>query len=472
MAKYVFRYSRDCQESLKQIGIHCKTKPEPWLHIIVHVADNSKPWDFWAILVWDTRQIVESGKCIFYPLQRRQIRSGKTGNWIVNPAYAKQDRVEKSLPDCKLGLVRRDYADRPYFYSKYAKVTSLPLHLANDNAKSCGNAQFDVALGLGKKHGSASQQDDSAFNNNRQKAQQAEDARQAAPHNVRAIYVYDDKVQQQVGAKTKPEPWLHIACTQARWAIYVWDKREIIEEGPMPRYDAVTGKKANDSHEPLKGDAASKFNFGQHGIQATQKDFMRMTDFAAGNSRISGIKDKNKAIARFAALCYVVNERPRFDVHGPKTSNPKLLELWELCRELGVTKEDIYAAYNDTDPTQFNDAINARRKRNDEGSDKFIGKLKTALFDANIDYKVKLSSAMTEIGRNAMQRNGRKWTIGYNITMWPGTKSEQFLEFDAITDEGDGPTKYIYSNSSFPAGPGMREWLHTAVRAGNDARPK
>lgn len=53
----ILRYNEDLQ---KLIG--CKTKPEPWMHIGFVGTDMSED-DYWAIWVWDTRQVLEEGKC-------------------------------------------------------------------------------------------------------------------------------------------------------------------------------------------------------------------------------------------------------------------------------------------------------------------------------------------------------------------------------------------------------------------------
>lgn len=47
-----------------------------------------------------------------------------------------------------------------------------------------------------------------------------------------------------------------------------------------------------------------------------------------------------------------------------------------------------------------------------------------------------------------MARNGRKWTIGYKAEINLGNKTVQ-LDFDAITDEGGGPTSYITMETKY-----------------------
>lgn len=65
------KYNNTCQENFKKLGI--KTKPEPWMHIAVldftHMPEDKalgiKAHDgaiYWAIYVWDTREVLEFGE--------------------------------------------------------------------------------------------------------------------------------------------------------------------------------------------------------------------------------------------------------------------------------------------------------------------------------------------------------------------------------------------------------------------------
>lgn len=79
------------------------------------------------------------------------------------------------------------------------------------------------------------------------------------------ILRYTDAVQRQVGCKTKPEPWLHIGLSGNSFAIWVWDTRQVVEDGltGMTMLDNVTGQPATDNHVALKcknDSAASYFN--------------------------------------------------------------------------------------------------------------------------------------------------------------------------------------------------------------------
>jgi hypothetical protein len=85
-----------------------------------------------------------------------------------------------------------------------------------------------------------------------------------------AIFKYTEEIQKQIGSKTKPEPWLHIAFskyvnsgsnriggryrnTAYAFAIYVWDSRNVLESGKClikPKDNVI---RANDSKRPLNG---------------------------------------------------------------------------------------------------------------------------------------------------------------------------------------------------------------------------
>jgi hypothetical protein len=71
------------------------------------------------------------------------------------------------------------------------------------------------------------------------------------------ILRYTEELQKFYRAKTKPEPWLHFVHVSGqlgdRWAIYVWDTRQVIEEGSDYRPVPQGVQKASDNHEMLKG---------------------------------------------------------------------------------------------------------------------------------------------------------------------------------------------------------------------------
>lgn len=88
------------------------------------------------------------------------------------------------------------------------------------------------------------------------------------------VYRYSKGLQQQLGSKTKPEPWLH--CTYqinadkkgGQYVIFVWDSRQVVEEGELSQsqlfeqfkygryseyHTVFKGKPAVDNGQPLKG---------------------------------------------------------------------------------------------------------------------------------------------------------------------------------------------------------------------------
>lgn len=88
------------------------------------------------------------------------------------------------------------------------------------------------------------------------------------------VYRYSEKMQEQLGSKIKPEPWLH--CTYSvdagnkagKYVIFIWDSRQVVEEGKLARtklftksYNGrfsqyhfdFTGQPARDNGKPLQG---------------------------------------------------------------------------------------------------------------------------------------------------------------------------------------------------------------------------
>jgi tRNA A37 threonylcarbamoyladenosine modification protein TsaB len=58
----IFKYNADAKSTVDYMSGKVKTKPEPWLHI-VYVTDAFNNKTYWAIYIWDTRQVVEEGIC-------------------------------------------------------------------------------------------------------------------------------------------------------------------------------------------------------------------------------------------------------------------------------------------------------------------------------------------------------------------------------------------------------------------------
>ena len=181
------------------------------------------------------------------------------------------------------------------------------------------------------------------------------------------------------------------------------------------------------------------------------KDWSRMCDLVMmgrdGSKTAKIIKDKNKAVARFVA--------------GLKLSNDSLdySEAWKEFRgmfsafgnkalELGATVQeikDVYCGINA--PVEY---LNKMKNLADKKlQNRFVGDLSKKIIDAgfDIEYLPHNGYAITEPGKDAMARNGRKWTIGYKTIITIG-ETEVGLFFDAVTDEGDGPTYYVLDNSA------------------------
>lgn len=93
---------------------------------------------------------------------------------------------------------------------------------------------------------------------------------------MKGIFRYDGRMT-GVSSKVKPEPWMHLAYEVTKdgnvhWVIYVWDTREILDEGHnfLPWWSSKPAEernrafrgapKANDNHQPLKGKNAEQFN--------------------------------------------------------------------------------------------------------------------------------------------------------------------------------------------------------------------
>jgi hypothetical protein len=83
--------------------------------------------------------------------------------------------------------------------------------------------------------------------------------------------------------------------------------------------------------------------------------------------------------------------------------------------------------------------------------DRFVGDISRAILDAGFDinYLPYNGYAMTGEGKDAMARNGIKWTIGYKSEIILNDKKINF-NFDAITNEScdPKPTYYVVDQSS------------------------
>jgi hypothetical protein len=155
------------------------------------------------------------------------------------------------------------------------------------------------------------------------------------------------------------------------------------------------------------------------------------------------IKDKKKAINRFVAGLKLRGEEPNYNGRGYRGS---FAEFGNRALELGATQDEIRQAFDEaTVPQKYTEKMSALGGK--KLANRFVGDLSRAIIKAgyNITFLPHNGNAITGEGRDAMSRNGRKWTIGYKTEI--EADGEKFkLGFDAITDEGDGPTYYVVSN--------------------------
>jgi hypothetical protein len=184
------------------------------------------------------------------------------------------------------------------------------------------------------------------------------------------------------------------------------------------------------------------------------KDWDRMTDLVLkgdndAHTVSKSIKDKNKAMNRFVAGLKLSKTPLKYDEKGwsgPYSSNYR--ELGNLAIKLGATSEEIQSLYDSTEIPSSN-LEKLSKLGGKKLSNRFVGSISKTVLDLGLDitYLPCNGNSITTLGREAMSRNGRKWTIGYKSEIdMNGNKVKLF--FDVITDEGDGPSKYVLDNES------------------------
>ena len=173
------------------------------------------------------------------------------------------------------------------------------------------------------------------------------------------------------------------------------------------------------------------------------KDWERVVQLISTNkspdSQAKAIKDKNKAMQRYIAFLKIKDASPKYTSYGSVTGEGS--EFGDRALELGATKEEIQELYDNTEltlelKTKFAPLLLT------SGRDNKIPALTTALLKEGYTIKyIKSGNALTAAGRDAMSRNGRKWTIGRVTEISKDSKNIQY-SFDEITDEGGGSSKY------------------------------
>ena len=180
-----------------------------------------------------------------------------------------------------------------------------------------------------------------------------------------------------------------------------------------------------------------------------EKDWNRMSDLVlsgkdgAGTAKV--LKDKRKAISRFVSGLKLENESLNYS-ESWKEFHGSFSEFGNKALELGATIEEIQKTFDEAVvPIKYSEKLVELSSK--KLNNRFVGDLSKKILNAgyDINFLPHNGYAITTHGKDAMERNGRKWTIGYKTEISLG--EEKFdLVFDAITDEGDGPTSYVIAN--------------------------
>lgn len=189
--------------------------------------------------------------------------------------------------------------------------------------------------------------------------------------------------------------------------------------------------------------------------EADEKDWMRMADLYLNDKDGAGvaraIKNKGKAIARYVTGLKVADsEFPEV----PKRSDNLLSygtfhDFYNTAVSLGATYDEIKAEYEKLSgiPEKISEKISifAAKSFGSWVTGDFSKAVHKAGFDMSLS---KGGNAKTWQGKDAMSRNGCKWTIGYVATIKTAT-GDVVVEFDAITDEGvnNNTIRYVMSSS-------------------------
>lgn len=57
--RWIFRYNDQAAKYVGRILKKKMPKPEPWMHIVIKTMSNRNPWSGYAIIIWDTRQVLD-----------------------------------------------------------------------------------------------------------------------------------------------------------------------------------------------------------------------------------------------------------------------------------------------------------------------------------------------------------------------------------------------------------------------------
>lgn len=182
-------------------------------------------------------------------------------------------------------------------------------------------------------------------------------------------------------------------------------------------------------------------------MKIAEKDWTRMLELVLlsknGAGIASTIKDKNKAVCRYVAGLKLSGATLKPNPKGWQPFYGEFEEFGNRAVKLGATIEEIKDTYcENVVPKEYTEKM--LRYAGKRLNNRFVGELSKKILDAGFDvaFESHSGNAISFEGKDAMRRNGRKWTIGYKAQI--NVKGMIcHLVFDAITDEGDGPTSYM-----------------------------
>lgn len=188
-------------------------------------------------------------------------------------------------------------------------------------------------------------------------------------------------------------------------------------------------------------------------VKISDKDWSRMVDLVVkdddGEKVVKTLKDKNKAIARYVTGLKLIGKTPKYDESWGYTG--PFSDFADKAIELGGTHDEILDAFNSINdvPEKWSEKLH---KLKDKGlKSRYTSVIAKTILDMGFDFEIsKGGYARTWAGKDAMEQNGRKWTIGYKAVVIDNNNHYDFV-FDAITCEGGGATLYfVSSNESNP----------------------
>jgi len=190
--------------------------------------------------------------------------------------------------------------------------------------------------------------------------------------------------------------------------------------------------------------------------KVSSKDWKRMVDLYRGTGSAekvaNSIKDKEKVINRYVAGLKLANAEPKLSKYSDNKFERAIEEFdafGNKALELGATFDEIKQKFDNTEiPEEFKQQVSTDAIKGKKFDNRFVGDISRAIIKNGGDINfIKSGNALTHDGRDAMSRNGIKWTIGYEAEITMNGKKYDLI-FDAITDEGDGPTYYVTSTRS------------------------